>query len=329
MVTNNFSPEHPPLITIVGPTAVGKTALAVRLAETLGAEIVSADSRQIYRKMDIGTAKPSAAELRRAPHHLINIVDPDEILTLAQYQTLAYEAIDHLHSQGKVPFLVGGTGLYVRAVVEGYTVPEVPPQPALRRQLEREAALRGTGALHARLSAVDPEAAGKIDPRNIRRVVRALEVYETTGQPISELQRKTPPPYHIVQIGLTLPREVLYERIDRRVDRMITAGLIEEVRKLADAGYGWELPSLSALGYAQIGAYLRGECTLDEAVSKIKRDTRRFVHRQYTWFRLNDTRIHWFSAETDPFPQALAVCRRKNKWDTALQDKHRFSDDLS
>ncbi len=305
MVTSKPQLELPPLIVIVGPTAVGKTALAVQVAEVLGAEIVSADSRQIYRKMDIGTAKPTAEELRRAPHHLINIVDPDEVLTLAQYQEKAYRIICQLHEQGKALLLVGGTGLYVRAVIEGYTVPEVPPQPALRQRLEREAALHGTGALHARLSTVDPEAAGKIDPRNVRRVIRALEVYEVTGHPISTLQRKNPPPYHIVQIGLTLPREVLYERIDRRVDRMIAAGLAEEVQRLADAGYGWELPSMSALGYAQMGAYLRGECTLDEAVSKIKRDTRRFVHRQYTWFRLNDPRIHWFSADPSPLKAVL------------------------
>jgi len=300
MVNKNAPLEYPPLIVIVGPTAVGKTVLAVRMAKALGAEIVSADSRQIYRKMDIGTAKPTAEEQRRSLHHLIDVVDPDEVLTLAQYQAKAYQIIHHLHEQGKVPLLVGGTGLYVRAVIEGYAVPEVPPQPALRRRLEREAAAHGGSALHARLSAIDPEAAGKIDPRNVRRVIRALEVYEVTGKPISSLQRKDPPPYRIVQIGLTLPREVLYRRIDERVDRMIADGLVEEVRALADAGYGWELPSMSALGYAQMGAYLRGECTLDEAVSTIKRDTRRFVHRQYTWFRLNDARIHWFTADPNP-----------------------------
>ena len=277
----------------------------MQVAGALGAEIISADSRQIYRFMEIGTAKPSARELRLAPHHLLDIVAPDETLTLAQYQTLAYETIDRLHSRGKLPLLVGGTGLYVRAVVEGYSVPEVPPQAALRRRLEREAAMHGADALHARLSTVDPESAGKIDPRNVRRVVRALEVYETTGQPISALQRKNPPPYNILQIGLTLPREVLYRRIDERVDRMVAAGLVDEVRHLETAGYGWELPSMSALGYAQIGAYLRGERTLDEAIAQIKRDTRRFVHRQYTWFRLNDPRIHWFSADPSPATAVL------------------------
>lgn len=302
--------REPPLLVVVGPTAVGKTALAVRLAREFGGEIISADSRQIYRQMDIGTAKPSPEEMRSVPHHLIGVVDPDGVLTLAQYQAMAYEIIERLHEAGKVPMLVGGTGLYVRAVVEGYRVPQVPPRPDLRKQLEQEAERNGPAALHARLAKVDPAVAAKIDFRNVRRVIRALEVYETTGQPISTLQRKRPPTYRILQVGLTLPREVLYQRIDQRVDRMMELGLESEVRRLVEAGYAWDLPSMSALGYRQMGDCLRGECTLEEAVTQIKRDTRRFVHRQYTWFRLTDPCIHWFDAEPDPFSPICAVVRQ-------------------
>jgi len=200
-----------------------------------------------------------------------------------------------------------GPGWYVRAVVDGYRVPQVPPWPDLRKQLEQEAERDGPAALHARLAEVDPAAAVKIDFRNVRRVIRALEVYEATGQPMSTLQRKRPPPYRILQVGLTLPRDLLYRRIDQRVDRMMELGLEGEVRRLVEAGYSWGLPSMSALGYRQVGDYLRGQCTLEEAISQIKRDTRRFVHHQYTWFRLTDPRIHWFDAEPDPFSEVRAV----------------------
>jgi len=298
---------NPPLVVVLGPTAVGKTALSVRLAERFDGEIISADSRQIYQLLDIGTAKPTADELRRVPHHLVGIVPPDETLTLAQFHAMATEAIDELHRRGKLPFLVGGTGLYVRAVVEGYAVPRVAAKPELRDELERFARKHGARALHARLAKIDPDAAAKIDYRNVRRVIRALEVCRITGKPFSAQQVAQPPPYRILQIGLTLPREVLYQRIDERVDRMIAGGLVEEVRRLAEAGYSWSLPSMSALGYAQIGSYLRGECSLEEAIAQTKRDTRRFVHHQYSWFRLNDRRIHWYQAEPSPFADVAAV----------------------
>ena len=286
----------PPLVAIIGPTAVGKTAISLRLAETFDGEVVSADSRQIYRGMDIGTAKVSPEERRRVPHHLLDLVDPDQPLTLAEYQKLAYAAIDGILRRGKLPLLVGGSGLYVQAVLEGWTIPRVPPNPALRAALEREAEERGEAALHRWLAALDPQAAARIDPRNVRRVIRALEVCLTAGQPISELQAKRPPPYRILRIGLTMPREVLYRRIDERVDRMIALGLVEEVRGLLAKGYGLELPAMSGLGYRQIGLYLRGEMTLEEAVARIKRETRRFVRQQYTWFGLDDPAIRWFDA---------------------------------
>ncbi|HEY65688.1 MAG TPA: tRNA (adenosine(37)-N6)-dimethylallyltransferase MiaA [Caldilineae bacterium] len=297
---------RPPLIAIVGPTAVGKTALSLDLAEAIDGEIVSADSRQIYRYMDIGTAKPTPAERARVPHHLLDVVDPDQTLTLAQYQRMAYAAIEEIHRRGRVPLLVGGTGLYVRAVLEGLRIPEVPPQPELRAQLQAEAAEKGAQALHDRLAALDPVAAARIDPRNVRRVIRALEVCLVTGRPISELQQASPPPYRILRVGLTRPRAELYARIDARVDAMIEAGLVGEVRSLLARGYGPDLPAMSGLGYRQICRYLAGEVTLEEAVREIKRKTRRFVHQQQTWFRPDDPRIRWFDLSRTS-PEAIIV----------------------
>ncbi len=281
------------VVVIVGPTAAGKTALSVALAEMLGGEIVSADSRQIYRGMDIGTAKAAPDERGRVPHHLLDIVNPDQILTLAEYQRMAYAAIGEIAGRGRLPFLVGGTGQYIQAVTEGWRIPEVAPQPELRAQLEARAAAEGAAALHAWLAQLDPVAAARIDHRNVRRVIRALEVCLVTGQPISQLQQKDPPPYRIVRLGVTRPRPELYARIDARVDRMMDAGLVAEVQQLAAAGYDWELPAMTGLGYRQIGQYLRGEVGLDEAVALIKRGTRRFVQQQHTWFRPDDPAIRW------------------------------------
>jgi tRNA dimethylallyltransferase len=285
-----------PVLVIVGPTAVGKTALAISIGRHVGGEAISADSRQIYRAMDIGTAKASAEEQAALPHHLIDVVDPDERLTLAQYKEMADDAICDIWSRGKLPILVGGTGLYVRAVTEGWTIPEVPPNAALRTRLEETAAQRGYQALHDDLATVDTAAAAQIDPRNVRRVIRALEVYHETGTPISTLQAKEPPDYRLLRVGLTLPRPLLYDRIDARIQRMVGQGLVDEVRGLVERGYGFDLAAMSGLGYRQIGEYLRGEASLDEAVALIKRHTRRFVRQQYNWFRLDDPSIHWFDA---------------------------------
>jgi len=295
------------LLVIVGPTAVGKTALALRLGKALGGEVVSADSRQVYRGMDIGTAKPTAEERARIPHHLMNIRDPDEPLSLAEYQALAYRAIDDSLARGKLPMLVGGTGQYVHAVAEGWGIPAVPPDEALRAELYAEAETAGPQALHARLRALDPVAAERIDPRNVRRVVRALEVCLIAGQPISELQRKTPPPYRVLQVGLTRPRPALYRRADDRVEGMMAAGLVDEVRRLVEAGYGWHLPAMSGLGYREIGAYLRGEIPLEEAALCIKRETRRFIRHQYNWFRLSDPHIRWFDLDAIPLSEVQAA----------------------
>ncbi len=293
----------PPLVVIVGPTAAGKTALSIELAEALGGEIVSADSRQIYRRLDIGTAKATAQERARIPHHLLDVVEPDQVLTLAEYQQLAYAAIAAIRGRGRQPFLVGGTGQYVQAVVEGWSIPAVAPQPDLRAALEAEVSGHGAAALHARLAGLDPTAAARIDYRNVRRVIRALEVCLVAGRPITEIQRKNPPPYRIVQIGVTRPRPELSARIDARVDRMIAEGLVAEVRRLADAGYGWNLPAMTGLGYRQIGLHLRSEVSLDEAIALIKQGTRRLVQQQYNWFRLEDPGILWL----DPAHMAAAA----------------------
>ncbi len=282
-----------PLLVLVGPTAAGKTALSLALARQFDGEIVSADSRLFYRGLDVGTAKPTPEERAAAPHHLIDLCAPDETLSLGQYQRLAYATIDAIQQCGLLPILVGGTGQYVWAVVEGWGIPAVAPRPALRAALEQ---LSGDEAVHW-LAALDPVAAGRIDPRNLRRVVRALEVTLTTGIPISELQRKTPPPYDTFILGLSRDRATLYERIDARVDGMMAAGLLDEVRGLRDAGYGLDLPSMSGLGYRQLLSYFEGEMSLEEAVTRIKFETHRFARQQATWFRGDDPRITWLDAD--------------------------------
>ncbi len=296
---------HPPLLAIVGPTAVGKTAVSIELASAFDGEIVSADSRQVYQLMDIGTAKPTREERSLVPHQLVDILLPDESLTLADFQSMAFSAIASIHEKGVLPVLVGGTGQYVRAVLEGWGIPRVPPQPALRADLNGFAAVYGARALHAWLADVDPAAASSIDYRNVRRVVRALEVYLVSGTPISILQQKTPPPYRVIKIGLTRPRDVLYARIDRRVDQMIEAGLLDEIRGLLESGCGWDLPSMSSLGYIQFAGYFAGEISLDEAIHAVKKETRRFVRQQYTWFRLDDPSIVWFDLEQTPIQTIL------------------------
>lgn len=288
------------VLVIVGPTAVGKTKLSLALAGRYGAEIVSADSRLLYRGMTIGTAKPTPAEQAAIPHHLIDIVNPNETITLGQYQDLAYAAIADIQGRGRLPILVGGTGQYVKAVVEGWGIPRIGPRPELRQALEKMA-----GPELARwLQTLDPAAAAKIEPRNVRRVIRALEVTLVSGRPISELQRKSPPTFTTLQIGLTGEREMLYRRVDERVAQMMRDGLLAEVMGLWAAGYGRELPAMSGLGYQQLGAYLAGECGLEEAVERIRFETHRFVRQQYTWFRPDDPHIHWFDTGRElPFAE--------------------------
>jgi len=296
-----------PLIAVVGPTGVGKTRLSMEICQKVGGEIVSADSRQVYRYMQIGTAKPTRRQRSLVPHHVVDIIDPDEPFTLAQYQELAYRAIDGILDRHHAPFLVGGAGLYIRAVLEGFQVPKVEPRRSLRERLRREAAREGGAALHARLAKVDPQAAAKIHPSNVRRLIRALEVYQTLGTPISSLQEREPPPYHVLKIGLTMDRERLYRRIDERVDRMIEDGLVAEVQNLLEMGYDPGLPAMSGLGYRQICNYLRGDTDLATAVRKIKTETHRFVRQQYKWFRLGDETTYWLDVSAEPLGSILAM----------------------
>jgi tRNA dimethylallyltransferase len=297
-----------PVVFIVGPTAVGKTGLAAEIGPAFDAEVVSADSRQFYRGMDIGTAKPTPEERARVPHHLVDIADPDETVGLAQFLRLARAAIRDIHARGKLPFVVGGTGQYVRGLRRGWRVPEVPPDPELREALEREGKAHPE-ALWARLMELDPDSADFIHPNNLRRVIRALEVSIKAGQPFSELRRRVPPPYRMLHLGLTMERDALYARADARVDAMIAAGLPAEVRSLLAAGYDWELPAMSALGYQQFRPYFEGEATLEEVAERIKLDTHDFIRRQYTWFRPNSPRITWLDATEAPAPKAAAVVR--------------------
>jgi tRNA dimethylallyltransferase len=298
-----------PLVVIVGPTGAGKSALVLHLAEAVHGEIVSADSRQVYRGMDIGTAKPTQAERARVAHHVIDVVDPDQDFALAEFQEQAYAAIGDIATRGLLPFLVGGTGQYVHAVVEGWRIPRVPADPDLRARLYSEAEERGVQSLYRQLLELDPAAADFVDAHNSRRVVRALEVCILSGRPFSEQRGKDPPPYAVLQIGLTMDRQALYHRVDRRIDDMVARGLVDEVRGLLDKGYGWALPSMSSLGYLQFKAYFEGSATLEEAVVLIKKETRRFIRHQYNWFRPADPRIHWLDAAASPYDLSLELIR--------------------
>lgn len=285
--------DRSPLVIILGPTGVGKTALAIDLAEALSGEIVSADSRQIYRCMDIGTAKPTAAQQTRIRHHLIDIVTPDYNLSLAEYQDAAYQAIDAILQRGRIPFLVGGSGQYITAVEEGWSIPRVPPDAALRAELARVARENSPATLHEHLRKADPVAAARIHPNNTRRLIRALEVHTLTGHAISDLQKKSPPPYRIKRLGLQLPRAHLYPRVDARLDGMIAAGLVDEVARLLEMGYDRALPSMSSLGYREIAAHLLDGAPLSEAVDRAKFSTHDFIRRQDVWFRGHDNGILW------------------------------------
>ena len=287
------------LIVILGPTAVGKTETSIQLAERLDGEIISADSRLFYRGMNIGTAKPTPEEQTRVPHHLIDIADPDQTWSLAMFQRATHRIIAEIHERERVPFLVGGTGQYVHAVTEEWEIPEAAPDFRLREALERWAAEVGPDGLHQRLGLLDPVAAQRIDPRNLRRTIRALEVILLTGKPFSTQRSRGLSRYRLLQLGLSRPRPELYARVDARIHAMLDAGFVDEVSNLLDADYSPELSSLSAIGYRQMIDYLQGEIDLDEAVMLMKRSTRQFVRRQANWFKLDDPDIQWFQAGSD------------------------------
>ena len=295
--------HNPPLLVIVGQTAVGKTDLSLKLAERFNGEIISADSRLFYKGMDIGTAKPSAEEQQRVSHHLIDVCAPDETLTLGDYQSRANAMISDCHRRGKLPMLVGGTGQYVKAVVEGWGIPRVSPQPELRHELEKI----GGPELGRWLAKLDPAAAEKIDARNVSRVIRALEVTLVSGVPITHLQAKTPPEWNILTIGLFREREELYARIDQRVDLMLANGLETEVRGLLAAGYDWKLPAMSGLGYRQFQPHFEGESTLDDVAERIKFETHRFSRQQNNWFSRKDETIDWVEAAAPDLIEQVAI----------------------
>ncbi len=277
------------LIAVIGPTASGKTTLAIDLAQRLNGEIIGADSRQVYRGMDIGTAKPTREEQAAARHHLIDIVDPDEPFSLGAWVDLARKVLEDIWSRGKQPLLVGGTGQYVWALLEGWRVPRVPPQNGVR---ERLSAL-SSETLVSELRRVDPEAERFIDSRNVRRVVRALEVHWATGKPFSYWRTKEPAGFETLIIGLRLSREELYRRIDQRVDTMVRDGLVDEVRGLLDRGYSRDLPSMSGIGYKEVCEHLAGEIDLDTAIERTKTATHRLARHQNSWFKASDGRIRW------------------------------------
>lgn len=283
------------LIAIVGPTASGKSDVAIELAKRIGGEVISADSMQIYKGMDIGTAKVTRKEMQGVPHHLIDIVEPTEPFSVAEYQGLARQKIDEITRRGKIPILVGGTGLYVRSVIDKLEFPSGEVTSAVRRRLEERAEQEGGDALYGELIVKDPAAAGIVHPKNVRRVIRALEVIELTGRPFSEFHREwknRESVYDLEMFGLTMDREKLRERINRRVDRMIEGGLLDEVKDLVARGYERFLTSQQAIGYKELIGYLEGETSLEEAVDTLKARTRQYAKRQLTWFRA-DSRVRW------------------------------------
>ncbi len=290
--------QKPPLIVVCGATGIGKTSTAIELARTFGGEIVGADSMQIYRYMDIGTAKPTPAERRAVPHHLVDIIEPDEPFDAARYAEAARRVVGNLHKTGILPFVVGGTGLYIKALTQGIFQAR-PAAAGVRDRLRAECEALGASALHERLRRVDPAAAGRLHPNDAYRILRALEICETTGKPMSAHHaehRFAESPYSVLKIGLEMDRAALYDRINRRVEMMLEAGLLKEVQRLLEMGYDPELKPMQSIGYRHMVDYLQGRLSWEEAVRTLKRDTRRYAKRQFTWFR-KDTAVNWFSQE--------------------------------
>ena len=298
-----------PLVAIVGPTAVGKSSLALHLADTFGGEIVSSDSRQVYRSMEIGTGKPTAEQRTGVPHHLVDCISPDEEFSLSVFLQMAEAAVADIQGRDMLPILVGGTGQYLWGFLEGWQAPQVKADEELRRRLENIATTEGPEVLHNNLRQVDPESAEKIDYRNVRRVVRALEIYHSTGKPATELRSRQPGRYNQLVLGLDTSREDLYRRIDDRVDEMFVMGLVAEVESLLATGFPPTLPSMSGIGYREVISYLEGNYSLEEAVLQVKYDTHRLARHQYAWFRHNDPRITWLTVGDDLESQATATIR--------------------
>ena len=303
--------EKPKILVLAGPTASGKTALSVALAKELNGEIISADSMQIYQYMNIGTAKVTAQEMQGVPHYLVDCVSPDEDFSVAKFKAAALAAIEKILSRGKLPIIVGGTGLYINSLTLPWDFQKNDGSEAIRKRLEAEAQTIGKEALYERLKSVDPVSAQMIHANNIKRVIRALEIFEINGKPKSYFDEKTKKqevPYDYLLLGLKWPREVLYDRINRRIDLMVENGLIEETQRLIDRGYDWNLTALKAIGYKELRPYLQGEMSLAEALVLLKRDSRHYAKRQMTWFR-KDERIHWIDMnEEKQINQLVETC---------------------
>lgn len=304
-----MSQKH--LIAIVGPTASGKSKLALFLAKNIRGEIINSDSRQVYRYMDIGTAKPSLEDRNFVPHHLYDIVNPDEPINLAEYQERANIIIDSIFQRGNIPILVGGSGLYIWSVLEGWKIPRIEPDMELRQKMEERARREGAESIYQELEKLDPTAAKTIDPRNVRRIIRALEIGYKQSCP-SRPCRKETPQFPTFIIGLKMERKRLYNRIDRRVEEMIAQGLVEEVKSILTRGYPESLPALtSAVGYKEIIRYLKNELSLGEAMLRIKFETHRLARKQFSWFREGDERISWLNVDDGLSQRALNMA---NGW---------------
>ncbi|MCX7922934.1 MAG: tRNA (adenosine(37)-N6)-dimethylallyltransferase MiaA [Clostridia bacterium] len=316
------------VIVLIGPTASGKTKLSVELAKKIGGDIISADSMQIYKYMDIGTAKPDKEEMQGIKHYLIDEVYPDEEFNVARFQETATEYIEQIIAADKVPIVAGGTGLYVNSLVYNINFSETISDWELRERLKKEAEEKGNDYLHARLREIDPEAADSIHPNNVKRVIRAIEVYEYTKKPISYHQqnsRQIPPKYNFILIGLTMDREKLYDRINKRVDLMVEKGLVDEVKKLMELGYDKSHVAMQGIGYKEILAYLRGEISIDEAVYQIKIGTRHYAKRQITWFKRLEN-VFWvntdeFNNESQILEYIFEYIQRKRKIILAVDTK--------
>ena len=314
--------EKKPLIVLTGPTAVGKTALSIQLARRIGGEIISADSMQVYRHMDIGTAKIRLEEMDGVPHHLIDILEPTEDFNVVRFQALARAAAEDIYSRGKIPIVAGGTGFYIQALLNDIDFTQIDENTQFREEMERLAAEQGAEVLHERLRAVDPESAEAIHANNVKRVIRALEYYEQTGEKISahnEAERAKTSPYHFFYYVLNTDRTVLYERIEKRIDEMMEEGLVEEVRQLQAMGCRRDSVAMQGLGYKEILDYLDGACTLEDAIYKIKRDTRHFAKRQITWFK-REKHVTWinkkdYNYDEDKILEVMLESIKKDIWE--------------
>ena len=298
-MTDHIRNNKRPLINLTGPTAVGKTALSIKLAKAINGQMISADSMQVYRGMDIGTAKIMQSEMQGIPHYLIDVLEPTEDFNVVRFQQMAKEALEKIYAEGSIPIVVGGTGFYIQALLYDINFEENDEDTAYRQELQRLAEEKGAEFLHDMLAKVDPESAKAIHDNNIKRVIRALEFYEQTGTCISahnEEQRQKESPYNFLYFVLNDDRQLLYERIDKRIDIMLEQGLVEEVQNLMNNGCERDMVSMQGLGYKEILEYLEGKCTLDEAIYILKRDTRHFAKRQITWFK-RERDVHWLNRQ--------------------------------